>query len=422
MGQTSHAPPVFLLVIDAENHIYGCRDIGISFDPRRILDAARRQGAIAFAYALGNFRAIPQDAQEQIAIAGTNFLVNIHCPRLRDGSGGKDTTDQSLQALVERHLRHSRLDGVIFATDDRDFAPIMNAVLDARHPDTGAPLRCIRLSLRSESMLDAIGEVVHLAAHDQGGSSRRRWVPEILVEDLRLLPTMREDERPAMLQRMRLRAPFVVGLLRSIIRRFYGEERRQYPYRAPELGARSFLGFLEHAKACVFPNDRADVTIEELRSFCTALIEIGVIERTDFPHADGGTRPRYRPNWAHPFCTDAVADIAALPPPSPRATGANGAAAAPTHERDTRNGRSPSVSHRRKPLEPATFYVSNDHNDDVYAVDAFDAEHAEHVVAMHIGDGECIEESARAAIIASLRVRTTQPEGSECIWVFDRRR
>jgi hypothetical protein len=144
--------PRFLLILDAENVLWTHRDAGIPFDPSAIRDRAAAIGTIAFAFAYGNLEKIPLRAREDLTIA--SFPL-IHCQRLRDRNGGKDTVDEHLQDLINRFLNYDAVDGVILVTDDRDFAPIMRAVLDAGK-------RLIRFTVRGESMLDQIGEVHRL--------------------------------------------------------------------------------------------------------------------------------------------------------------------------------------------------------------------------------------------------------------------
>lgn|GEM_PF-5207176 len=296
--------PSFLLVIDAENFVHGCANAGTTFEPARVFETARQLGAVAFAFALGNFRAIPPDVLERLKIAGADIVVNVHCPRLRDGNGGKDTTDETLQALVQRHLRYSRIHGVIFVTDDRNFAPIMNAVLDTRNPDDNTRMRCIRISFRRESMLDAIGEVIRLT--DNGKPDRappRRWAPDIILEDLRTLPTLPEDGRPAVLRSISIRAPLVQRLLRALIRKYFCRVGRATPV--------SFKSLLDLFVTRVRPEDRDDVSDDELHAFLTALIDAGVLTQQEVPQRGGSLRTRYQPNWTHPFCVEAVSDIPA---------------------------------------------------------------------------------------------------------------
>lgn len=287
--------PRFLLILDAENALWTHRDAGLPFDPAAIRDAAAAMGPIAFAFAYGNVEKIPPRTREDLTIAGFPLM---HCQRLRDGNGGKDTVDENAQDLIGRFVTYDAVDGVILVTDDRNFAPIMRGILDAGK-------RLIRLTIRGEAMLDALGEVRQLHRPEPGNgrhaATDRRWNPDLVIEDLRRLPSLPAEERGPMLRRIQLQAPLVQRFLRALLRRLWGRlgsDQKMY-----------FPSLLTFADAMVREEDRADISHDDLRAFCSTLNDIGVLRMISFTHVDGGDRRAYRPDWDHPFCADAIADI-----------------------------------------------------------------------------------------------------------------
>ncbi|MDO8598894.1 MAG: NYN domain-containing protein [bacterium] len=281
-----------LLVLDAENAYHTHRDAGLPFHPATIRDAAREVGEIAFAFAYGNIEAIPARVREDLTMSGFPL---VHCQRLRDSNGGKDTVDEHIQDLVRRFLTHSAVDSVVFVSDDRNFAPILRGVVDAGK-------RLVRLTLRGESMLDQIGEVRRLP-HGESvapAPNGKRWDPDVIIDDLRDLPTLPPGDWPAMLQRIRLRAPFVQHFLRIAVRAYLGTWGR-----APL----SFLGLVELVDSCVRQEDRPHISKDDLHRTLSALVDIGVIRKFTRSYGKDGERPRYEPNWGHPFCAAAIADI-----------------------------------------------------------------------------------------------------------------
>ncbi len=311
--------PRFLLILDVENVLWTHRGAGLAFEPSAIRDRASAIGTIAFAFAYGNLEKIPPRARENLTMAGFPL---IHCQRLRDGNGGKDTVDEHIQDLIRRFLDCGAVDGVILVTDDRNFAPIMRGVLDAGK-------RLIRFTLRAEAMLDQIGEVRRLLLESGNGRepvADRRWAPEPVIEDLRLLPAMPREEWGPTIRRIQLRAPLVSRFLHALLRRCWGrlgEERTMH-----------FPSLVTFADDMVRAEDRADISRDDLWSFCSALNEIGVFLTISFTHEDGSDRRAYRPDWNHPFCAEAIADIKDRPrdrrfPRGPNDHAANGGADRP---------------------------------------------------------------------------------------------
>lgn len=287
--------PRFLLVLDAENVFLTHEKAGIPFDPAAIRDAAAAVGPIAFAFAYGNIEKIPPRTREDLTIAGFPLM---HCQRLRDGNGGKDTVDENAQDLIGRFVAYDAVDGVILVTDDRNFAPIMRGVLDAGK-------RMVRFTLRGETMLDALGEVHQLHRPEPGNGRRtatdRRWSPDLVIEEFRRLPSLPTEEQGPTLRRIQLHAPLVQRFLRALLRRLWGRLGSERTMHFPPLVA--------FAETTVREEDRKDISRDDLRAFCSMLNEIGILRTFMFEREDGGERRAYRPDWDHPFCADAIADI-----------------------------------------------------------------------------------------------------------------
>ena len=295
-GPTAARSARFLLVVDAENVLRTCRDLHAPFRPEVIREIANQYGEVAFAFALGNLLAITQRDRELLTFAGFPLL---HCARLSDGNGGKDTVDENAQDLIRRFLDHGAVDGVILATDDRNFIPIMVGVRDRGY-------RLIRIAVRTGTDLDRVGEVRHLPLHDgetEGGPAApmRPWAPQLIIDGLQALFSVTTPlERERAIRNMSLQAPLVYRLLRAFLRRRWG-------MRSPDW-LTGFLTLLDDLDAMVLEADRAHVTKDDLRAFLTALNDIGVIEKIE-GQKYGRRQIGYRPNWGHPFCAYAIADI-----------------------------------------------------------------------------------------------------------------
>lgn len=296
---TPHAdrPPRLLLIIDVENVVRTCRDLRAPFRPERIRELAVQHGEIAFGFALANVFALSPGDRE--AITGTAFPL-VHCQRLRDGNGGKDTVDEHVADLIRRFLGSGAIDGVVIVTDDRNFIPIMMGVLDKGR-------RLIRIAVRRNTELDRIGEVLYLPLHTEGDASTaptssRRWNAEAFIEGLHeLVGKGSASERDHAITMLGLRTPLPFRLLRAYLRRRYGGRRGEWKVSFPTL--------LDELSDVILPDDCAHVNTDDLSAFLTALIEIGVITRVETPMPVGRMRRGYYPNWKHPFCAHAIADI-----------------------------------------------------------------------------------------------------------------
>lgn len=286
----------FLLVVDVENVAKTCRDLRAPFRPEVVRAIANQCGEVAFAFALGNLLAINKRDQELLTLAGFPLL---HCARLPDGNGGKDTVDENAQDLIGRFIEHSSVDGVILVTDDRNFIPIM-----VRVRDRGRKL--IRIAVRTGTELDRMGEVRHLPLHDgeaaEGAAAPARpWAPQLIIDGLQTLLSIATPlERERAIRNMSLQVPLVHRLLRAFL-------RRRWSTRTPDW-LTGFLALLDDLDAMVLGADRVHVTKEDLRAFLTALNDIGVIEKVE-GEKHGRRQVGYRPNWSHPFCAHVVADI-----------------------------------------------------------------------------------------------------------------
>ncbi|MDP3770711.1 MAG: NYN domain-containing protein [bacterium] len=289
-------PPRFLLVVDVENVAKTCRDLHAPFRPEVIREVANQCGEVAFAFALGNLLAVSPRDRELLTLAGFPLL---HCARLPDGNGGKDTVDENAQDLIGRFIDHNAVDGVILATDDRNFIPIM-----VRVRDRGRKL--VRIAIRVGTELDRICDVRNLPLHDgetaEGPAAPTRpWTPQLIIDGLQALFSVTTPlERERAIRNMSLQAPLVYRLLRAFL-------RRRWSTRAPDWLV-GFLAFLDDLDAMVLEADRAHVTKEDLRAFLTALNDIGVIEKI-MGEKHGRRQVGYRPNWSHPFCAHVIADI-----------------------------------------------------------------------------------------------------------------
>lgn len=290
-------PPRFLLVVDVENVARTCQDLHAPFRPNVIREVANRCGEVAFAFALGNLLAINKRDRELLTIAGFPLL---HCERLPDGNGGKDTVDENAQDLIRRFLDHGAVDGVILATDDRNFIPIMVGVRDRGR-------QLIRIAVRTGTELDRVGDVRHLPLHDEDpidpgvATPSRPWVPQIVIDDLQvLIGISSQAERERAIRNMNLKAPFVCRLLRAFLQRWWNSKGPHW--------LTSFPVLLDEFRTAVLPDDRANVSDDDLRAFLTALIDIGVVERVE-NQKDGRQRRGYRPCWTHPFFVHAISDI-----------------------------------------------------------------------------------------------------------------
>lgn len=370
--------PRFLFILDAENALWTHRDAGLLFDPAAIRDAAAAVGTIAFAFAYGNVERIPTRDRENLTIAGFPLM---HCQRLRDGNGGKDTVDENAQDLIGRFVTYGAVDGVILVTDDRNFAPIMRGVLDAGK-------RLIRFTVRGEAMLDALGEVrrLHLPGTGNGrhAATDRRWNPDLIIEDLRRLPSLPAEEWGPTLRRIQLQAPFVQRFLRALLRRLWGR-----------LGPEQTMPFrilVTYADETVREEDQSDISQDDIRAFCSMLNEIGIIRMVPFTHADGGERRAYRPDWAHPFCADAIADIRDQRRGRRRRTAPSGAAPVPG-----------------MPLRPKVRFVASA-DGATYRVAAHTREDALAAVARH-----CEANGVAPDVIASLRAVGSVPRGATVV-------
>lgn len=290
--------PRFLLILDAENVSLTHRDAGIPFRPAAIRDLAGGVGSIAFAFAYGNIEALPARTREDLTLAGFPL---VHCQRLRDGNGGKDTVDEHIQDLIHRFLDSDAVDGVILVSDDRNFAPIMREALDRGK-------RVVRVTLRGEAMLDQIGEVRRLPSGNGNGHApepARRWAPELIIEDLRTLP--QAEDFGQVLRRIRLRAPLVSQFLRAFVRRYWMQCGATW--------SMHFQRLVEFADSVVRDEDRSDVSPDDVRSLLSTLDEIGVVRLVNVPSRRDAERTfrAYLPNWGHPFCADAISDIKSHP-------------------------------------------------------------------------------------------------------------
>lgn len=319
--------PAFLLVLDVENALHAHRNAGIPFQPSVIRHAAADIGTVAFAFAYANSHAVPQPVCEDLMLAGFQL---IHCQRLRDPNGGKDTVDENIQDLIQRFLAHASIAGVVLVSDDRNFAPILNGIRDRG-------LRSIVLSLRVQSSLAAIAEVRLLPSpHDRENghepTTTRRWDPDLIIEDLRELGVATDPSvRAVTIRRIKLRAPFVEHLLRIILRKFWGEARRRFPELSPMEHRLSFQSILDQADRCVREEDRTNVSSDDVHAFLSALLDVGVYRRVEVDLPDGGgRRPRYAPNWEHPFCADAIANLRDQPREQWRSRGVSGRIHGPT--------------------------------------------------------------------------------------------
>ncbi|MDO8621931.1 MAG: NYN domain-containing protein [bacterium] len=289
--------PCFLLVVDVENVARTCRDLHAPFRPEAVREVATQCGEIAFAFAVGNLLAVGQRDRELLTIAGFPLL---HCARLPDGNGGKDTVDENIANLIHRFVDRGVVDGVILATDDRNFIPIMTHVRDRG-------LQLIRIAVRTGTELDRIGEVRYLPLHEGEPANgvpatpSKPWAPKIVVDGLQdLIRVSSQTERERAIRAMNLDAPLVCKVLRLFLRRWWSRNGPRW--------LTSFTIALDELRATVLVEDRVHITGDDLHAFLDALIQVGVIEKIT-SEKQGRPQHGYRPIWSHPFCQYVVSGV-----------------------------------------------------------------------------------------------------------------
>ncbi|MDO8424953.1 MAG: NYN domain-containing protein [bacterium] len=305
--------PRYVLILDAENAARSCEQFGEPFTARHINDAVRDIGGrIVLRFAYATVEALSRRTREDLLLAGFH---TIDCITLPNGAeGGKNVTDEYLQDLIRRLLELNAMDGIILVTDDRGFAPTMHAVIDSGK-------RMVRVSYRHESVLDSIGEVIRISLAGDAqpaGAEAALWEPGQFLDDLHAL-TIATDERDhrARMRAIRTRVTLPYRFLRSFVRWYFVNFGREQTY--------GFLFLLSRAMRHIRNVDRDAITNEILHEFLDAVITTGAFRTIEQP-AERGTKRSYGPNWDHPFCAAAIADI-----PAERAGGSSRRKAAATH-------------------------------------------------------------------------------------------
>ncbi|MBI4142533.1 NYN domain-containing protein [Candidatus Uhrbacteria bacterium] len=285
--------PRVVLVLDLENIMLTCSRAGARFDPVAIRERAQHVGDIALAFACGNYEAIPAGIRQRLTLSGFPLL---HFERLGNGTvARKDVVDANLHDLVRRILDCAPgMDGVVLVTDDQDFAPLITAIRDRGK-------RCIVLSPRRGSALARITEVVDLPLTLRAREPvNPLWNPEEAILTLCEVAAAPEEttQREAS-TRLQLRSPLPARILRNTVRMYRRKHRG---------AASSFFGLMECARTSASAKELASLPDDAVRGFLEACIASGVLLQFEVK-TDEGPRPRYRPNWNHPFCRDAIADI-----------------------------------------------------------------------------------------------------------------
>lgn len=275
--------------------VHSCRETGESFDPAGIRQEATSIGEICFAFACANIDALTSRVRDALTLAGFTL---VHCQRLRDVNGGKDTTDEQIQDLIRRFLNYASIAGVVLVSDDRNFAPIMNGILDRK-------LRCIRLTLHLGNALDTIGETRQLSTpygHANHQTAARRWAPDVIIDDIYGLKDAEPTEVETIIRRITLRAPFVMRLLGIFI--------QQRGHRRPL----AFRNFVASCWEVLHDENRAHLNEEELEAFITELVRAEVVAKKTVTMDDGGERTVYAFNRQHPVFANALSHSRAMRP------------------------------------------------------------------------------------------------------------
>lgn len=289
--------PCVLLVVDVENAVHAHAETGVLFDPSRIRDAANRVGPVGFAFGLANLHAVAPGHLAALALAGFHC---IHCERLPDATGGKDTVDELLRDLVRRFCDHTMLSAIVLVSDDRDFASILNLARDRG-------IRAVVLTFRKRLALGRIAEhrLIPLPhppkpPTDAATTNARRWNPEDVYDELRNLLTLtRPEDHEIALARIQTRSPLVQRFLRAFFRKYYGGWGKR---------PMSYHGLVALAEYIVRPEDQVYITRDALSATFSALVTIGVFQKTTVQESEG-PRTRYEPHWSHPLIAYCVHDI-----------------------------------------------------------------------------------------------------------------
>ena len=286
--------PRFCLILDVENLVRTLGSAGVVFDPIAIRGIARSAGVIEYAFAIGNLSAISPFVQEQLVLAG--FML-LHCTRVRNGTPArKDLVDANIHDLVHRVLKNSpHITGVMLATDDQDFAPLLTYIHDLGR-------RAIVLTPRQGSALGRIAEVLPIPMTRQAAGTNAGWNPDVAIRELREIARAATPLESAQgIARLQILAPIPSIVLRAFLRRF----RRLFGTVVIGRGRLTTCA-IESVPADI----RTTLTDEAVRAFVDALIVAQVILPADVETSAGPT-DRFRPNWWNPFCKEVVADIVA---------------------------------------------------------------------------------------------------------------